>query len=411
MATTFQPSPADDQIDSAQISDDQIGKAKKRVTAEDIARLAGVPRPYVSVVLNGAKSNVGISAAARERILAASQELGYRVSASARALATGKTRQIAVLAEERGRHQQFGLHGLIEAAVRQDHRVIVLPLHPGDSGERQLDELIRSGVCDGLVLFADQVQDPHLQVLERHDLPCVVLGYSAEIRRAASDNMAYVNFDNYRYAYDSVAWLKAQGHEKIAYIRAPREGHHSHIHFLHQGFQDAMRDLCGQENPPILDSFHRDEELVSYVKSGAVTAVVVRYLHGALQWMFALRAAGFSLPDDFTILAHLEVEEAQMLRMCGRTRYLAAHLHDARRLGFIAGELMLGRLNGQKFEQNITLVPTEPSDWCREALNNLVAIKNLGSDAGKEVFTFPKPSGRETPDPLRPDSAGRASLS
>ncbi len=260
MPATLQPSPT--KIGGTQ--GDQVVKPKGRVTAEDIARLAGVPRPYVSVVLNGAKSNVGISAAARERILAASQELGYRVSASARALATGKTRQIAVLAEEKeGINHQFGLHGLIDAAVRGDHRVVVLPLHPGDPGEQQLDELIMSNVCDGVVLFADQVQDPHLHVLERHHLPCVVLGYSAELKRAASENMAYVNFDNYHYAYDSVAWLKAQGHQKIAYVRAPREGHHFHVNTLHQGYRDAMRDLCGQEDALILESFDKDEDLVN----------------------------------------------------------------------------------------------------------------------------------------------------
>ncbi len=107
-----------------------------------------------------------------------------------------------------------------------------------------------------------------------------------------------------------------------------------------------------------------------------VTAVVVRYVHSALQWMFALRAAGFSLPDDFTILAHLEVEEAKLLQMCGRTRYLAAHLHDARHLGFVAGQLMLQRLSGQKLGETVTLIPTYKPDWCRKTLDNYQLAKS-----------------------------------
>ena len=55
----------------------------------DVARLAGVSRKTVSRVLN---NEPYVSAEARGRVLAAAEELGYRLNHAARALASGRTR-------------------------------------------------------------------------------------------------------------------------------------------------------------------------------------------------------------------------------------------------------------------------------------------------------------------------------
>jgi len=73
--------------------------ATKRATVKDIALQAGVAQPTVSVVLNGARSNIRISEPVRQRILDAARELGYRPNLAAQAMRRQNSRQVAVLVE------------------------------------------------------------------------------------------------------------------------------------------------------------------------------------------------------------------------------------------------------------------------------------------------------------------------
>ncbi|HEX7023002.1 MAG TPA: LacI family DNA-binding transcriptional regulator [Trueperaceae bacterium] len=63
-------------------------------TLKDVARLAGVSTATVSHVLNASKP---VSAAVRERVLDAVQELGYQRNSSARALRTGESRTLGLI--------------------------------------------------------------------------------------------------------------------------------------------------------------------------------------------------------------------------------------------------------------------------------------------------------------------------
>jgi DNA-binding LacI/PurR family transcriptional regulator len=65
------------------------------VTLRDIARHLGISHATVSFVLND-RTDMGITDATRQRVLAAAQELGYRPNRAAKALTTGRTEMVAV---------------------------------------------------------------------------------------------------------------------------------------------------------------------------------------------------------------------------------------------------------------------------------------------------------------------------
>src|SRR3954451_5853653 len=73
---------------------------RRRPTIADVARRAGVSAAAVSFAVN---DRPGVSSGTRERILAAARELGWRPSASARALTEAGTRAVGlVLARSAG---------------------------------------------------------------------------------------------------------------------------------------------------------------------------------------------------------------------------------------------------------------------------------------------------------------------
>ncbi|BDI32483.1 LacI family transcriptional regulator [Capsulimonas corticalis] len=65
-------------------------------TSEEVARVAGVSRATVSYVFSGRK-NASVPEATRQRVLDAAAAIGYQPNRNARALARGRTQQIALL--------------------------------------------------------------------------------------------------------------------------------------------------------------------------------------------------------------------------------------------------------------------------------------------------------------------------
>ena len=94
---------------------------------KDIAKECGVSSATVSYVLNDVP-NQSISAETKKRILHVANMVGYVSSASARALATGKTNQFGVYVPHVGNseHKQRLLQALAEEAEKAGYHLVLL---------------------------------------------------------------------------------------------------------------------------------------------------------------------------------------------------------------------------------------------------------------------------------------------
>ncbi|MEV4473603.1 substrate-binding domain-containing protein [Nonomuraea sp. NPDC049504] len=115
----------------------------------------------------------------RQRVLAAVESLGYRVSAAARQMRTGRSRLLAVRIEttQDGMNvfDRF-LHGLTESAARSGYRVLLYTATGDENEIETFDQLLGEFEPDGFVLTSTHHGDPRAAWLAERDLPFVSFG-------------------------------------------------------------------------------------------------------------------------------------------------------------------------------------------------------------------------------------------
>ena len=333
-------------------------------TLRDIADELNISTAIVSRVLNDKPGNWA-SEGTKARIFDVARELNYRPSTSARALATGRSMQIAVAVDAARAGidvQSADLRGFVESVSAHNYRAILQPLRAGEAGERELENLLNDNVCDGVCLYSPEVTVGQLRVLRRAARPCVILGDAghAELKADIEAVAVRVDHDNYLYAQQSVQWLVAQGHRSIAWARSHGEGEQPHVLALLAGYRQAM-EAHGLE-PLILPW---NEQLAHPIiwKERKVSAVMVRWLHGAIAWSQRAAENGLKLPADLTIMAHLDIATSGELVASGLSERLALHFFDSRRAGQVGGELLTNWATGQRPAESTVLVPTHAPIW------------------------------------------------
>lgn len=125
--------------------------ARRRPTSRDVARLAGVSQSTVSYVLT---NRPGISAATRERVQRAAQELSYRPNLAARSMRTHRTGRIAIVMPITSWNPSSLLVGATNAAQEAGYAVDVQGLPPTSAARQaRVTELVESGEFEGILSF------------------------------------------------------------------------------------------------------------------------------------------------------------------------------------------------------------------------------------------------------------------
>lgn len=124
-----------------------------RPTIIDVARVAGVSKSLVSLVLQGDSS---VSAVRRKAVQDAIDELNYRPSHFARGLASSSTRSVGVLITDY-RNLSFTsvLAGLREVLDEAGYRIIISDLHQSPHNNDDPVATFSSMHVDALVMFAE----------------------------------------------------------------------------------------------------------------------------------------------------------------------------------------------------------------------------------------------------------------
>jgi LacI family transcriptional regulator len=229
---------------------------QRRVTRDEVARLAGTSTAVVSYVINNGPRPV--SESTRNKVLAAIEQTRYRPNGIAKALAAGSSRTYGLIVPDISNPFFAAIAHAVEDEIFDAGMVLLL----GDSAESKEREeeilsIFQQQQIDGL-LFIGTDNHPHVQTMARAGTPVVVLDRIDEDDLAAS-----VVVDNVAGAIAATRHLIGHGYTEIAFVGGP-EGL-STSEDRHAGWMTAMREAALEVN----DDWHL---VAPYSKAGGLDA-------------------------------------------------------------------------------------------------------------------------------------------
>ena len=288
---------------------------QRRPTSFDIAALAGVSQPTVSRALSG---NPAVSDATRARVLAAAEQLNYKVDKNASGLRRRHSRTVALLFFEEGSGAAINPFylSLLGPMVRccADHGYDLLISFQQLSSDWHVD-YEDSRKADGIILlgYGDYLQyRPKLEQLIDRGAHFVRWGPATDQELGTT-----VSCDNEQGGFDATTHLLRQGARAIAFIGTASA---AYPEFLDRwrGYCRALR-AAGMEPDEALRADGDPSEAAGrsavadlVARDVAFDAVFAASDVTAIGAMHALQDMGRRVPDDVAIVGFDDIPAASL---------------------------------------------------------------------------------------------------
>ncbi len=317
----------------------------------DVAALAGVSPATASRSLRGEGK---VSASTRARVLDAARQLSYIASPQARGLATGRTSTLALVVPFVDRWYFASVLAAVADGVR-DEGFSILLYHLGNAQHRDqfFEELPLARKVDGVVVVGMSLQESQAESLRRLRTPFVTLGSKV-------DGAPSVRVDEQAAVRLAVNHLVHQGHSRIAYIAGAQDdldlGFTSSADRM-EGFFSTMRaaGLPVAEDLVVSGAFglRGGDVAMTQLIAGSVapTAVVSEYDELALGAMWALRRAGWRVPEDVSVVG---IDDHEMAPLASLTTVR----QPVRDIGLAAAGLLLDVIADPRGSHSDLVLPT-----------------------------------------------------
>lgn len=309
---------------------------KKMYTLSDIARELGVNKATVSKAISGKGS---LSAETRARILAFTQECGYKPNAVAQSLARSRSFNIGLMMPNpAGQGNGAFFHDCLSGVCRtaSENGYDVLLILGDESGTEDLSRLIDNRKIDGVIAMRSLVSSPIVGFLKEKQLPFVLIGPTSDRSVVSVDN------DNQSASREITAWLISRGAKRLVLLGG--DENHCVTHSRLRGFREACRQAGLPEQRELLN-LGGGEELAKTLPWDALTAAdgvvcMDEYICNLL--MMQLRVRGVRVPEELQVVS---LYDSPLLE---NNVPAVTSLHfDAWELGRIAGEKLVALLDAR----------------------------------------------------------------
>ncbi|WEG10606.1 LacI family DNA-binding transcriptional regulator [Microbacterium horticulturae] len=264
----------------------------------DVAARAGVSGQTVSRVVNGSPR---VDPGTRERVEAAMEELGYRMHRAARALRTGRTQTIGLVATTLATvGNSRMLQAVADAAASRGYALVVVTLG-ADAIDVAFERLRDQGV-DGAVVL-NEATVPAQGAAVPDDLHLVV------VDAPAADRFDVVQTAHALGAQEATRHLLGLGHRTVHHLAGPAGSFSADER--ERGWRAALAE-AGAETPEPLrgDWTAASGHLRGRELPADATAVFAANDQMALGLLRALASGGRRVPEDVSVVGFDDVADA-----------------------------------------------------------------------------------------------------
>jgi DNA-binding LacI/PurR family transcriptional regulator len=314
------------------------------VTMREVAEAAGVSIATVSFVVNNTKP---VMPETRQRIERAMADLGFRPNVVARALASRRTRILALVTPPSRLWMATATRefiiGAAGAAKEANHHLVIWPV---DNDGNELVALVGQKLVDGVLLMSVQLDDARVEALRKLDTPFTLIGRTRDVT-----GLDHVDIDiaaSMRMAMDHLAEL---GHRHIAFVNGSREQEGVAGFGPYVRSEEAYRKLAGERGTKPVVLYCRSDvasgreaarDLLAMAPN--TTAVIIQDEVGAAGLIAELKRLDRPVPDHVSVLSLLG--SAEFAEMCDPS--LTTVTTPGMELGRLGVEALLRRLGGRQ---------------------------------------------------------------
>ena len=280
-----------------------INNGRSRVTVEDVAKQAGVSTATVSRVLN--KTN-NVSPKTVTRVQEAIDGLGYVLHTAEQALSSNSNRtgNIGIIMPViNNSFLSTLLEGINQYAITCNYNLLTFATIGQASIQDGVPLPLNENNTDGLLIFADKIDDRTLSHLYRRQFPVVLL-YRLPPEGLEIPSVLIENKNGTRALIEHL--INNCGHRRIAFMAGPIGNHDSY--WREQGYREALTACDIPFDPDLMGigAFHdwkAKEQIEKWLAEGLdIDAIFAGDDTAAMAAIIALQNAGIRVPEDIAVV-------------------------------------------------------------------------------------------------------------
>lgn len=274
-------------------------------TLSDIAKKAGCSVNLVSYVL---KKKEPITNEKHKRILQIAKELDYHTNFAARALVTGKMRNVTIVLNSLKGNlgEPFFVEFFASLSDCFEKAGMGIQLKTFDNDEKKIENMLLSGITDGFIWYFCDLSDKLVDILHRKNIPSISL-----MRKISG--IPCIIIDDYKSSYNMLEYLYDLGHRDFAFCGD------IYRNARFEAYNDFIAEKC-LRSVAYFDINEWSQCSVSAVqrvlkKNGiGFTAVFCERDSYAIELMGLLDYFGIKVPERVSVVGYDDINKAKLCK-------------------------------------------------------------------------------------------------